>query len=220
MAERTGDHGQAAGGRAAGYLDLCRVAGPAGLPAPADAARSQARWSAADAPVTTIRPARDDDADGLIAVVAACFAEYPGCVLDVDREMPQLRAVATAFAAKRGRFWTAERQGWVAGCVGAHPLAEPIERRPAWALVHLYVDPDARRRGLGAHLTGLVETEASACGAGWIDLWSDTRFDAAHRLYERLGYRRLAETRALHDLSASVEYRFRKRLGPARPEGT
>ena len=40
---------------------------------------------AADAPLV-LRPARDGDAAGFIALIGACWAEYPGCVLDVDGE--------------------------------------------------------------------------------------------------------------------------------------
>jgi len=42
-----------------------------------------------------IRVARDDDEAGLVALIGGCFAEYPGCLLDVDGEIPELRAVAT-----------------------------------------------------------------------------------------------------------------------------
>ena len=43
-------------------------------------------------------------------------------------------------------------------------------------------------------------------------LWSDTRFTGAHRLYERLGYRRLPESRTLGDVSNSVEHGYEKAL--------
>ena len=76
----------------------------------------------------------------------------------------------------------------------------------------LYVHRRWRKRGLGARLVALVEAEASARGAREVFLWSDTRFEDAHRLYERLGYTRAAETRELHDLSNTVEYQFRKAL--------
>ena len=58
-----------------------------------------------------IRAARDADADELIALIGAVFDEYPGCVLDVDGEMPELRAIASAFNAASGRFWVAEQAG-------------------------------------------------------------------------------------------------------------
>jgi putative acetyltransferase len=45
-----------------------------------------------------------------------------------------------------------------------------------------------------------------------VELWSDTRFEDAHRLYEGRGYRRGDELRELHDLSGSVEYYYRRSL--------
>jgi putative acetyltransferase len=57
-----------------------------------------------------------------------------------------------------------------------------------------------------------VEHEARRTGARMVELWSDTRFTAAHRLYERLGYIRLPETRSLSDLSQTTEFHYRKQL--------
>lgn len=155
-----------------------------------------------------IRDGRDEDAGGLIALIGGCFAEYEGCVLDVDGELPELRAVATAFAGWGGRIWVAEHAGRVVGCVGFTPSSEPggVELRK------LYVERAFRRGGLGGELASLVEAEAQRRGARFVDLWSDTRFVAAHAFYDRRGYVRGADTRELHDLSASVEFYFRKPL--------
>jgi len=155
----------------------------------------------------TIRDSRDDDAAGLMELIGGCFAEYPGCVLDVDNEMPQLRAIASAFAEHGGRFWTAELDGIIVACAGIAPV-EPNGAE----LKHLYVAKIARRMGLGTSFVNLVEAEARARGAAFVEMWSDTRFLDAHRLYERMGYLRSSKTRELHDLSNSVEYHFIKEL--------
>jgi putative acetyltransferase len=63
--------------------------------------------------------------------------------------------------------------------------------------------------GLGGLLCDRVEGTARALGRRFVELWSDTRFTKAHALYERRGYKRGAETRDLHDKSASVEYYYR-----------
>ena len=157
-----------------------------------------------------IRDARDDDAAGLIDLIGGVFAEYPGCILDVDGEIPELRAIATAFARRNGRFWVCERDGGVVGCIGLSPADEPsgIELRK------LYVRRTLRNSGLGGRLCDLVESEARARDAHFVDLWSDTRFETAHRFYERRGYVRGPHTRDLHDCSHSVEFYFRKSLNP------
>lgn len=156
-----------------------------------------------------IRPARDDDAAGLIALVDACFADYPGCVLDIDGEMPHLRAIASAFSRRRGRAWVAECDGAVVGVVGVRPAGTPRTMEMAT----LYVAHAVRRQGLGARLVEIAEEEARQRRAVRMELWSDTRFTDAHRLYARLGYRRRPETRALHDLSDTIEFQFVKALG-------
>jgi putative acetyltransferase len=156
-----------------------------------------------------IRDARDDDAAQLIRLMGDVFAEYPGCVLDVDREEPDLRAIATAYAACCGRFWVAERRP--DGCILAMVGARPLGNGSNWELKKLYVDKAARGAGLGARLVGLVEEEVRRRGAPLLELWSDTRFTDAHRLYERLGYQRRPGLRELHDLSNSVEFHYVKR---------
>jgi GNAT superfamily N-acetyltransferase len=155
-----------------------------------------------------IRDARDDDSWDLIGLIAACWAEYPGCILDVHAEEPWLLAPASAYAEQGGRLWVAEVDRRVVASVALRPAAEP----GGVALKSLYVARIARRRGLGAQLVALVEEEARGRGTAFVDLWTDTRFLDAHRLYERLGYSRGPHTRELHDLSRSVEYYYRKEL--------
>ena len=156
-----------------------------------------------------VRPARDDDAAGLIALVGACFVDFPGCILAVDLEMPHLKAMDTAFSRLRGRAWVAERDGTVVGVIGVKPAAASRTME----LSTLYVGHAVRRRGLAARLVALVEAEARERSAQWVELWTDTRFTNAHRLYESLSYQKLPETRALEDLSDSIEYHYIKALG-------
>ncbi|MCH7616588.1 MAG: GNAT family N-acetyltransferase [Chloroflexi bacterium] len=154
-----------------------------------------------------IRDARDDDSDGLIRLIGDCFSEYPGCVLDVEGEAPELISPATWHKEAGGRLWVAEGDGTIVGCVAILPEAERSAE-----LKKLYVSSELRRLGLGARLCGLVEAEARRRGATTVMLWSDTRFEDAHRLYEGRGYERGPDTRELHDASKSVEYYFRRSL--------
>lgn len=157
----------------------------------------------------SVRAARDDDAAGLIALIGAVFDEYPGCILDVDGEMPELGRIASAFGELGGQFWVAESPGArIVGSVGWVPAADPsgIELRK------LYVARSERESGLGSRLCERVEAAARERGARFIELWSDTRFETAHRFYERRGWVRGPTTRALHDRSATVEYYFAKKL--------
>jgi N-acetylglutamate synthase-like GNAT family acetyltransferase len=154
-----------------------------------------------------IRSASDSDSQALIALIGAAFAEYPGCVLVVDDDMPELRAPDAAIRKALGRWWVAEDDDGIIGSVAIEPAADG-----AIELKKLYIAPITRRRGLGAHLVTLAESEARFRGAQTMILWTDTRFEDAHRLYERMGYRRMDATRELHDASNSIEYNFTKDL--------
>jgi GNAT superfamily N-acetyltransferase len=158
----------------------------------------------------SIRPVADGDSEALIKLIASVFAEYPGCVLDVDREEPMLRRPAGWAAEKSGQWWVLDYGGLVIGSVAVLPTA----RADTAELKKLYVFSSHRRRGRGRQLVELAEMLARQCGCTWMILWSDTRFADAHRLYERLGYKRGEETRALNDLSNTLEYRFVKALDP------
>lgn len=161
-----------------------------------------------DGVAASIREGRDSDEAGLIELIGSVFAEYPNCVLAVDEEIPELCHIATSFAGWDGRFWVAERDGRIVGCIGLTPAHEP----DGVELKKLYVAESERRSGLGGRLTELVVAEARVRGARFIDLWSDTKFETAHRFYEKRGFKRSGETRELHDLSDTVEYYFRREL--------
>jgi putative acetyltransferase len=153
-----------------------------------------------------LRAARDADGPSVIAVVAAVYAEYPGCILDLETEVPELKAPASAYARKFGRFWVAADEARILGCVACRPAPEH-----GLELEKLYVARAARRLGLATRLLELVEAEAGLRRAGHVTLWSDTRFAAAHAFYQAHGFRRTG-LRELDDLSRSVEYGFRKEL--------
>jgi len=152
--------------------------------------------------MASVRPATDDDAAGVIALIARVFAEYPGCVLDVDREEPELRTPASSF----DRFWVVEADGTVVGCIACALHGDVVE------LKKLYVDAAARGQGLARQLVQLVEATARDHDATLIELWSDTRFTRAHAVYEHLGYALTGRTRDLNDLSKTTEYHFTKPL--------
>ncbi len=153
-----------------------------------------------------IRDARDEDGDALIALIEACWADYPGCFLDVDGDNPELRRFASHYSGKGGRAWIAELSCKVVGSAAVEPASDGAH------IQTLYVDPAMRRRGLARSLIALVEEQAMRMSAPIIDLWTDTRFTEAHAFYERLGYQRQPGTRCLNDASHSVEVNFVKRL--------
>ena len=164
--------------------------------------------TAATGDLPDVRPAADDDSWDVIALIGACWSEYPGCVMDVHGECRELLAPATAYQRDGGAFWVGvDRCGTVVATVGWRPLGPS-----AIALERLYVHQRWRRRGLAAMLADLVERAAAGCGATQIELWSDSRFTDAHRFYERRGYTRHGPDRELKDLSRTREHHYLKAL--------
>ncbi|HWD09375.1 MAG TPA: GNAT family N-acetyltransferase, partial [Actinomycetota bacterium] len=90
----------------------------------------------------------------------------------------------------------------------------PGHSQPA-ELVKLYVARHRRRGGLGRALVDWAEGAARSQGATGMELWSDSRFAGAHRLYARCGWRPTGATRDLHDRSQTTELQFQKRLTAA-----
>lgn len=151
------------------------------------------------------RPVRNEDSPALLRLLGAVYAEYPGCSLELS-EVPELVAPASSFAQCDGRFWVAEKAGEIAGFIALVPDELPDRME----LKKLYTAKHARGIGLGRRLIELAEAEARARGAARVHLWSDTRFETAHRVYERCGYVRLPGIRELHDVSNSLEYHYEK----------
>jgi len=155
-----------------------------------------------------VRAGRDGDAEAFIALIGACWAEYPGCVLDVDGEVPELRALASYFREAGGAVWAAERDGVIVGMAAARPMRQDA----AFEICKVYVAKSARGTGLAHRLLAEAEGFARAGGAERLVLWTDTRFEAAHRFYEKRGYVRQGSIRILDDLSNSLEFRYAKPL--------
>jgi putative acetyltransferase len=155
----------------------------------------------ADEPIR-IEPAAAADVEPVVRLIGRVFDEY-GFVFDPAAELPDLLAFERHYSAPRGAFFVARQDGRVVGSVG-------VERLPgATAELHrLYLDAGLRGRGLGR---ALIETALDWCRAGEIrhlTLWSDTRFDRAHSLYERMRFRQTGERELPGDVNQTREFRY------------
>jgi GNAT superfamily N-acetyltransferase len=155
-----------------------------------------------------LRPGRDTDAEGFIRLIGDCWSEYPGCILDVDGELPELRALATHFAEAGGALWAAEQAGRIVGMAAARPMGQD----QAFEICKVYVAKEMRGSGLAHALLDAAEGHARAAGAARLVLWTDTRFETAHRFYEKRGFVRQGSIRILDDISKSLEFRYAKPL--------
>jgi GNAT superfamily N-acetyltransferase len=160
-----------------------------------------------------LRAGRDDDAASFIRIISDCWAEYPGCVTDIDGEAPELHALASYCAGRGGAVWAAQGDGDVVGMVCTYPLADG-----AWELGKMYVARDHRGGGIARELVHAAENFARAHGGTRMKLWSDTRFDRAHRFYEKHDFVRAGPLRVLADKSNSIEFGYAKPLAGAAVE--
>ncbi len=154
-----------------------------------------------------LRAARDGDGPAIIELITSCWHEYPGVFMDVDGENPELRVLATYFTEAGGAFWVAESAGRLCGTVGTKPTGGG-----AWELCRMYVADDMRGNGLANRLFNTAADHARAHGGTRLHLWTDTRFDRAHRFYERVGLVRDGGIKPLMDASNSLEFGYAKPL--------
>ena len=95
-----------------------------------------------------LRLARNSDSEGVIALIARVFAEYEGCVLDVDLEEPELRTPGESFT----RLWVLVRQRGIVGCGGLDDHGDGVVE-----LKKLYLDPVMRGGGFAREIASRLE---------------------------------------------------------------
>jgi ribosomal protein S18 acetylase RimI-like enzyme len=130
--------------------------------------------------VTTIRPARLDDAPALASLMTALG--YPTEVTAMRVRLEHL------FADAEQATFVADGTGGIVGVTGGR-LERGFELDGQYCrLLALVVAEGARNRGLGARLLDALERWAADRGARQIVLTSATHRTRAHRFYERHGY--------------------------------
>jgi RimJ/RimL family protein N-acetyltransferase len=157
-------------------------------------------------------PGEPPDIEGVVALIGRVFVEY-GWVFSPAQELADLFAVERHYVAPHGAFWVVRRDGGIVGSVAVERLdADTAE------LHRLYLDADLRGRRLGREL---VETVLAWCARERITrlvLWSDTRFDRAHALYERMGFARTGERVLPDDPNDTREYSYARPVAVTREE--
>ena len=157
----------------------------------------------------TIVPATREDAAGVIDLIRRVFVEY-GWIWDAATEVPDLLRW-TGYEPPHGGFFVIRLDDRVVGSAGVDRVdAETAE------LHRLYLDPAMRGRGLGDALVEAVFAWCREHGVTRLVLWSDTRFEHAHRLYLRHGFRQTGERVLPEDVNHTREYHFARDVLSAR----
>jgi putative acetyltransferase len=141
----------------------------------------QANWS--------IRPIQAGDDAAMANVIRTVMPEFGACGSGFAISDPEVDWMSRAYAAPRSAYFAIERDGRVLGGGGVAPLeggdAATCELRK------MYFLPEARGLGAGAAMMARCLDAARAFGFARCYLETLTGMDAAMRLYERSGFRRI-----------------------------
>jgi DNA-binding MarR family transcriptional regulator/GNAT superfamily N-acetyltransferase len=145
-----------------------------------------------DAPrAFVLRPHRVGDMGWVVYREGLGYAEQYGWDEKFEALVAKIVAeFVTNFDARRERCWIAEVDGRSAGHIFL--VKHPSEARTA-KLRLLFVEPSARGRGLGDALVKECVQFARTAGYKRVVLWTQSILTAAHRIYERAGFRLVKE---------------------------
>jgi len=150
------------------------------------------------------RVAKKEDSDDIIDLVSEIWSEY-GFILLLDIEERHLLEPGEEFRESGGEFWVVKEEVVLVATCGFRIVDAIAEMKT------LYVRREFRQTGIGTKLSQLAIDTARLKGIKVMELWTDTRFHEAHRMYERLGFLRFGE-RYLNDHNETREYGYRREI--------
>ena len=136
-------------------------------------------------PTAHVRAARTEDLDALVAGNLALAEETERTRLDVETLRRGILALLESRAP--GRYWIAELERRVVGQLLITFEWSDWRNRMVWWIQSVYVEPDARGRGILRTLYDVVHREARAAGAGGLRLYVNTNNVQAQTVYAALG---------------------------------
>jgi GNAT superfamily N-acetyltransferase len=148
--------------------------------------------------------AKKEDSDDIIKLVSEIWSEH-GFTLLLEIEERHLLEPGKEFRESGGEFWVVKKEGVLVATCGFRVVDAVAEMKT------LYVRKPFRQTGIGTRLSELAIETARLRGIKVMELWSDTRFHDAHRMYERLGFFRFGE-RDLNDHNQTREYGYRREI--------
>lgn len=136
-----------------------------------------------------IRPIRAGDDAAMADVIRTVMPEFGATGSGFAISDPEVDWMSRAYAAPRHAYFVVERDGRVLGGAGVAPLAGGDAG--VCELRKMYFLPEARGSGAGAAMMARCLDAARGFGFRQCYLETLTGMDAAMRLYERSGFRRI-----------------------------
>ncbi|MBN8716924.1 MAG: GNAT family N-acetyltransferase [Xanthomonadales bacterium] len=136
-----------------------------------------------------LRPIQPADDAAIATIIRSVMPEFGAVGSGFAIADPEVDWISRAYAAPRHTYFVVERGGRVVGGGGIAPLAggDP----DTCELRKMYFLPEARGLGAGTALMARCLAAARSFGFRQCYLETLTGMDAAMRLYERSGFRRL-----------------------------
>ena len=140
-------------------------------------------------PAFVIRPITPADDAAMAAIIRAVMPEFGAIGDGFAINDPEVDWMSRAYSQPRSAYFVVEREGVVLGGGGVAPLEGGDDR--TCELRKMYFLPQAR--GLGAGSAMMERCLQAARGLGFTRCYLETLcgMDAAMRLYERSGFRRI-----------------------------
>lgn len=159
-----------------------------------------------------IRLATPEDCDGVVELIDGCLIEYGDriCITEGGSEADVLD-VDAGYRAKGGEFWVLESiEEGVSHILGTH-AARPAVNNPneICTFKRLYLHKSLRGSHWGRDLMQVTIDWARDSGFKRIEFWSDTRFERAHRFFQKFNFRKTGDIRHMTDSAVPYsEYFF------------
>ena len=141
-----------------------------------------------------LRPAQENDTQAIVDLVGGIYREYGFeiCLEDAESDLARVKDVYPP-----GSFMVlVDTDETIRATVALTPC---LERANVSWLKRLYLDASLRGGGHANDLLDWALTRSSALKRFRVELWSDIRFERAHRFYEKHGFRHDGTVRHMTD---------------------
>lgn len=148
-----------------------------------------------------IRLATAEDCDGIVELIDGVLVEYGDriCITPGGSEA-DLLDLETGYRNKGGEFWVLEESvGENCRIVGTHATRPDPSKQGVCTFKRLYLHADFRGTNWGHDLMQVTIDWARDTGFERVEFWSDTRFERAHRFFEKFGFQKSGEVRDMTD---------------------